>query len=58
MPETGDGLLDALRGPEDLRSLSVTELERLAAEIRERIIAQVSKTGGHLAPRMDERPLQ
>jgi 1-deoxy-D-xylulose-5-phosphate synthase len=44
------GFLDAIRGPEDLKKLSVPELTELASEIRERIISVVSRTGGHLAP--------
>lgn len=44
------GILDKIAGPEDLRRLSIIELRRLAAEIRNRIIATVSQTGGHLAP--------
>ncbi len=43
-------LLDAIDSPEDLRSLDIEDLERLAQEIREEIISTVSKTGGHLAP--------
>src|SRR5512137_1863084 len=35
--------------PEDVRRLSLTELNRLADEIREMMIATVSKRGGHLA---------
>ncbi len=35
--------------PEDIRRLSFTELNRLAEEIRELMIATVSKRGGHLA---------
>lgn len=44
------GLLSNIKGPEDLKKLSVPELTELAAEIRERIISVVSCTGGHLAP--------
>ncbi|HID11143.1 MAG TPA: 1-deoxy-D-xylulose-5-phosphate synthase [Candidatus Latescibacteria bacterium] len=47
MPEA---LLDSIDGPEDLKKLTVPELEQLAGEIRERIISVVSRTGGHLAP--------
>ena len=43
-------LLDAIRTPADVRSLPEAELPRLAAEIRDRLVAVVSKTGGHLAP--------
>ncbi|MGD0017664.1 MAG: 1-deoxy-D-xylulose-5-phosphate synthase [Candidatus Limnocylindrales bacterium] len=41
-------ILPTLEGPSDLRGLSYEELNSLAAEIREYIIATVSKTGGHL----------
>lgn len=38
-----------VESPEDIRNLSVSELESLAEEIRTKIIQTVSKTGGHLA---------
>jgi 1-deoxy-D-xylulose-5-phosphate synthase len=41
-------LLDQLQSPADLRGMSTTELEQLAAEIRETIIRTVAATGGHL----------
>ena len=41
-------ILPTLQGPSDLRGLSGEQLDGLAAEIREYIIATVSKTGGHL----------
>jgi 1-deoxy-D-xylulose-5-phosphate synthase len=43
-------ILDKIDSPEDLKLLSIEELEQLAQEIRNRIIDVVSKTGGHLAP--------
>lgn len=43
-------LLNGINSPADLKKLSLEELERLAQEIRERIVETVSKTGGHLAP--------
>lgn len=43
-------LLDKIETPADLRKLSVDELPVLAQEIRDEIVATVSKTGGHLAP--------
>ena len=43
-------LLDSIKGPDDLKRLSIPELTELAGEIRERIISVVSATGGHLAP--------
>jgi len=41
-------ILTRLSGPADLRDLSEPELEQLAGEIREAIIATVARTGGHL----------
>jgi 1-deoxy-D-xylulose-5-phosphate synthase len=43
-------ILETVRSPADLRRLSVVELRRLAAEIRDLIIATVARNGGHLAP--------
>jgi 1-deoxy-D-xylulose-5-phosphate synthase len=45
-------LLQRLTGPQDLRQLSIEQLGELAQEIRDAIIAQVSSTGGHLAPNL------
>jgi 1-deoxy-D-xylulose-5-phosphate synthase len=44
-----DSTLSRIRGPEDIKALSVQELSRLAFEIRELIISTVKKNGGHLA---------
>ena len=46
MPETPH--LDRVNRPEDLRSLSVKELKKVAAELRAETIDAVSVTGGHL----------
>jgi 1-deoxy-D-xylulose-5-phosphate synthase len=43
-----DPILPRLHGPADLRDLTERELDQLAAEIREAIIATVATTGGHL----------
>ena len=40
--------LEKINSPADLAGLSVTELELLAAEIRELVIETVSVNGGHL----------
>ena len=45
-------VLDAISSPQDLRALSADQLEALAGEIREFLIAQVSKSGGHLGPNL------
>jgi 1-deoxy-D-xylulose-5-phosphate synthase len=42
-------LLEGINNPEDLKKLSVEELPKLCDEIRECLIENVSKTGGHLA---------
>jgi 1-deoxy-D-xylulose-5-phosphate synthase len=42
-------ILPQIRGPGDIKSLTVPELSRLALEIRRLIIDTVKKNGGHLA---------
>jgi len=42
-------LLDTIHTPQDVRALTAGQLTHLAEEIRERIIAVVSKNGGHLS---------
>ena len=42
-------ILDTFADPARLRSLSQAELEELAAELREKMIRTVQRTGGHLA---------
>ena len=42
-------VLDRINLPDDLKPLSLEDLQILAQEIREEIIKTVSKTGGHLA---------
>ncbi|MGO3146960.1 MAG: 1-deoxy-D-xylulose-5-phosphate synthase [Leucobacter sp.] len=45
-------MLERIHGPRDLDALSLEECEELAAEIREFLISEVSKTGGHLGPNL------
>jgi 1-deoxy-D-xylulose-5-phosphate synthase len=47
-----EGLLDTIRGPQDLRALSVEELATLASEIRDFLVEKVARTGGHLGPNL------
>ncbi|HOF18299.1 MAG TPA: 1-deoxy-D-xylulose-5-phosphate synthase [Phycisphaerae bacterium] len=48
--ETSEGrLLPTIASPHQLRRLEVDQLDRLAEELRERIIEVVSRRGGHLA---------
>ena len=46
------GLLSGIRSPADLRELPPEQLPALAAEIRDFLIAKVSRTGGHLGPNL------
>ena len=41
--------LQTISSPDDVKKLSITELEQLAQEIRHRIIEVLSVNGGHLA---------
>ena len=41
--------LEDIKSPKDVQELNIKEQEKLAKEIREKIISTVSKTGGHLA---------
>ncbi|HVJ08087.1 MAG TPA: 1-deoxy-D-xylulose-5-phosphate synthase [Acidisarcina sp.] len=45
-------LLDQINSPADIKSLSISQLETLAQEIRDRLILVLSKTGGHLGPNL------
>ena len=45
-------LLPSIHGPRDLDRLSQKQLVLLAAEIREFLIREVSRTGGHLGPNL------
>lgn len=42
-------ILDIIKKPDDIKSLSISELEKLSGEIRQFLINNISKTGGHLA---------
>ena len=44
--------LEEIRGPRDLDKLSPSQLVELAAEVREFLVREVSKTGGHLGPNL------
>jgi len=44
-----NSILATINFPEDIRKLDLASLNRLAVEIREKIIDTVSKNGGHLA---------
>jgi 1-deoxy-D-xylulose-5-phosphate synthase len=45
-------LLEEISGPADLKELGSSDLDRLCAEIRDRLISAVARTGGHLGPNL------
>jgi 1-deoxy-D-xylulose-5-phosphate synthase len=45
-------ILETINSPADVKRLSIIELTELAAEIRERLILSVAKTGGHIGPNL------
>lgn len=45
-------LLDRIRKPSDLRTLTAGELRSLAQEIRQFLVTNVARTGGHLGPNL------
>ena len=45
-------ILETINSPEDVKKLSVPDMEALAAEIRNELIQVTSKNGGHLAPNL------
>ena len=47
-----DRLLDQINSPSDVKSLSLPQLEQLAAEIRAELITVLSRNGGHLGPNL------
>jgi 1-deoxy-D-xylulose-5-phosphate synthase len=52
--DSGDDgvLLGTVRGPQDVKRMSVDQLTVLAAQIRDFLVAKVSRTGGHLGPNL------
>jgi 1-deoxy-D-xylulose-5-phosphate synthase len=47
-----EGLLPRIKSPADLKKLPVSELPKLAQEIRNVLIKTISKNGGHLSPNL------
>src|SRR6185436_9806732 len=45
-------VLEAVRGPDDLKRLDAKDLPALATEIRDFLVQAVSRTGGHLGPNL------
>ena len=45
-------ILDKINSPQDVKKLSIDEMNTLAGEMREAIITKVNTTGGHMAPNL------
>ena len=45
-------ILEQIDSPSDVKHLTLSQMERLAAEIREELISVLSRTGGHLGPNL------
>src|SRR5690349_2434112 len=45
-------ILEGINSPEHVKKLSLSDLDQLAAEIRERLITVLSNNGGHLGPNL------
>ncbi len=43
------GILDKINSPQDLRTLTYPELDKLAQELRDEMVKTISLNGGHLA---------
>lgn len=52
MQETVVRILDRVNCPDDLKSLSISELYELSEEMRKLIIKKVNTTGGHFGPNL------
>ncbi len=49
---SAQSILRSIRKPDDLKTLGKEQLEQLATEIRQRIIAVTSANGGHIGPNL------
>ena len=45
-------LLSSIKSPEDLKALTLSQMQELAQEIREYLIETIAATGGHLGPNL------
>ena len=50
--DTSLPILNSIKTPQDIKQLDITQLEFLAAEVREFLIENIQQTGGHLAPNL------
>lgn len=51
-PANQPGQLATVSGPQDIKRMSTEQLDILAAEIRDFLVAKVSRTGGHIGPNL------
>jgi 1-deoxy-D-xylulose-5-phosphate synthase len=52
MSDTKPRLLDAIKGPADVKALAPSDLPQLAQELRDEIITVTSNRGGHVGPNL------
>jgi 1-deoxy-D-xylulose-5-phosphate synthase len=45
-------ILDGIDSPDQVKQLSIPDLQKLAAEIRDELVSVLSNTGGHLGPNL------
>lgn len=45
-------ILNKINSPKDIKNLSITELNELAADVRNAVLNRVSKNGGHVGPNL------
>jgi 1-deoxy-D-xylulose-5-phosphate synthase len=45
-------ILDGIDSPDQVKQLSIPDLQKLAAEIREELVSVLANTGGHLGPNL------
>ena len=50
MKMTDYKIIQTINGPEDVKKLSMEQLEELASEIREALFNRLTKIGGHFGP--------
>jgi len=52
MTETTINVLNRINGPEDVKQLTLSEMQQAAAEIRHLVLNKVSKVSGHVGPNL------
>ncbi|HEY5036802.1 MAG TPA: 1-deoxy-D-xylulose-5-phosphate synthase [Chthoniobacterales bacterium] len=52
MPNESPRLLEGIHSPADIKALAEEKLPQLAQEVRDKLVAVLSQTGGHLGPNL------